>query len=91
MGRGVHCTAPERHIIKQLSDEGKSMTKIADLMNCSKKKCSPLFITSIKRRTEIESETTKRFDDILARTIKKDIFLRGNIMLSSPMPCSIAM
>jgi len=56
MGRGVHCTAPERHIIKQLSDEGKSMTKIAQLINCSKKKVfSAVNYIDIKK-TGVESE-----------------------------------
>jgi len=76
MGRGVHCTAPERHIIKQLSDEGKSMTKIAQLINCSKKKVfSAVNYIDIKKNRGRKRATTKRFDDILARTIKKDPFL----------------
>jgi len=76
MGRGVHCTAPERQIIKKLSDEGKSMTEIAELMNCSKKKVfSAVHYIDKKENRGRKRATTKRFDDILARTVKKDPFL----------------
>jgi len=77
MGRGVHCTAPERQIIKKLSDEGKSMTEIAELMNCSKKKVfSAVHYIDKKENRGRKRATTKRFDDILAR-ISNAVSLRA--------------
>jgi len=72
----VHCTAPERHLIKKLSDEGKSTSKIAELMNCSKKKVfSAVHYMDKKENRGKKRATTKWFDDILVRTIKKYPFL----------------
>jgi len=77
MGRGAYCTTPERHIIKQLSDENKSMTKIVKLMNCSKKKVfSAVRYIDKKEDRGRKRATTKRSHDILAQTIKRTHYLQ---------------
>lgn len=76
MGRIAHSTDVERRIIQNLKDKGKSMSEIAQLMNCSKKKVySAIHFQAKQEKRGRKRKTSEKFDKLLIRQSKKNPFL----------------
>lgn len=76
MGRGKHCSAEERQIIKNLKTSGKTYREIAEIVNCSLK----MVYSALKWVPKSEKrgrplETSLQDERIIVRTVKKDPFI----------------
>lgn len=81
MGRGKHCSAEGRKLIKKLHQEGQSQRKIAEIIGCSKKMVENAIKYEEKqetrgRKTKI-SETLKRK---ILRHVKRDPFVTSSAL-----------
>lgn len=75
MGRGRHCSAEERSLIKKLRGKGKTLKEIAELLDCSLNMVS----NAIRKKTELETRGRKRKTSVLtdsdiALFVKKNPF-----------------
>lgn len=91
MGRGVHCTLEKRKLIWNLFEKGTNKSKIAELLDCSRKmvhnaikliQADKSFLQNSKIRKPPPRKTTPRLDKIIVRKCKADAFKSSNTIMT---------